>query len=65
MVPHGTAEGETMTRYEVSEQVYGQWRAFAIIPAKDEKTAIATARRCGMRPAARPMKATKQTVTKR
>lgn len=52
-------------RWVVSEKFRRDWREFAIVPALDKETAIATARRYGMRPKGRQMKATKAVVTKR
>ena len=54
-----------MTRYVVSEKFRHDWREFAIVPAADPDAAIARARRCGMRPKDRPMKAVPLKVTKR
>jgi hypothetical protein len=54
-----------MTRWIVTEEFRRNWREFAIVPAADKATAIATARRYGMRPKGRRMKATKLVVTKK
>jgi hypothetical protein len=52
-------------RFVVSEMYRRSWREFAIVPASTPEQAIDTARRIGMRPKGREMKAVKQKVTKK
>lgn len=52
-------------KFVVSEMFRRAWREFAIVPAATPEQAIDTARRIGMRPKGREMKAVKQKVTKR
>lgn len=52
-------------KFVVSEMYRRNWREFAVVPAETPEAAINTARRYGMRPKDRQMKAAKYKVTKR